>query len=225
MRDNLERGTEEKMQFLTNKAWESLRDVNFRTHAERNCLDAVFIVHDCLLSTTTTTMTTPDVPSSSQLDEAKERLKLQQGESWVISRRISEAQATLAQIIADSKLAIRELEDEKQRMENDIEHTKAFLSPMRRLPDDILQLLFWFEFEAAPCCAWALSAVCSRWRRIILNMPRMWSKVSSIMLSYTHSKRLYLMDIADAFGNDAVLIARHNTTLARALGINRSPRH
>lgn len=123
-------------------------------------------------------MTTPDIPSSSQLNEAKERLKLQQDESRVLSRRICDAQATLAQIIADSRLAIHALEDEKQRVETDVEHTKAFLSPMRRLPDDILQLLFWFEFETAPCCAWALSAVCSRWRRIVLNMPRMWSKVS-----------------------------------------------
>lgn len=149
----------------------------------------------------------PDVPSSSQLSEAKDRLRLQQDESRALQRRICDAQATLAQIIADSKHAIHVLEEEKHRVENDIEHTKAFLSPMRRLPDDILQLLFWLEFEVAPCCAWALSAVCSRWRRIVLNMPRMWSKVSSAQASLDV---LYSEYIVDALGDNAVLVARHH---------------
>ena len=125
-------------------------------------------------------MSMHDVPSELQLDEAKANLALQELDAQEIERKIAVARANLELIITESNLAIRALEDEQEEAALSIRKTKAFLSPMRRLPDDILQLLFWFQFDASPTCAWTLAAVCRRWRRMLLNMPRIWSKVRSV---------------------------------------------
>ena len=122
--------------------------------------------------------------SASELAEARVKLKTQQDDAAALAKRIYDAEEQLAQIIAESKLAIDALEDEKHQVELKIQRTKAYLSPMRRLPDDLLRELFWFEFEMAPCCAWVLGAVCTRWRRIVLNMHRIWSRVCTQSLCF-----------------------------------------
>ncbi|KAH8115898.1 hypothetical protein DFH11DRAFT_1688140 [Phellopilus nigrolimitatus] len=122
-------------------------------------------------------MTASIFPSTMQLEEAKSKLEAQEKEASELGRKIEEARSELEELIAESKRAINALEDDKRRVQGEIQLTKEFLSPMRRLPDDLLQHIFWSNFEEFPCCAWTLAAVCSSWRRLVLNMPRMWSKI------------------------------------------------
>ncbi len=117
-------------------------------------------------------------PTLAQLEDAKIKLKTHEDAAGQLERRIREAEEVLAQLIKDSKCAIAAMDLEKKKLESEIEWTRAFISPIRRLPDDILREIFWHNFDAHPCCAWVLAAVCSLWRRLVLKMPRMWSKVS-----------------------------------------------
>ncbi|KAL5521523.1 hypothetical protein ACEPAF_2271 [Sanghuangporus sanghuang] len=116
-------------------------------------------------------------PSTMQLEEGKQRLKEQEQEATDIQRKIVDAQRALEELIAESTRVISALEDDKRRVESEIKASREFLSPMRRLPDDLLRHVFASSFEDVPCCAWTLAGVCCRWRRIALNMPRIWSKI------------------------------------------------
>lgn len=104
---------------------------------------------------------------------------MQEKQVGELQRKIEDAQRALEELIAESTRAISVLEDDKNRVEGELRATKEFLSPMRRLPDDLLQHIFLANFEETPCSAWTLSGVCSSWRRIVLNMPRLWSKVDN----------------------------------------------
>ncbi|KAF8632777.1 hypothetical protein AX15_001680 [Amanita polypyramis BW_CC] len=55
--------------------------------------------------------------------------------------------------------------------------TLAYLSPIRKLPAELLRDIFLWNFEEHPCCAWVLSAVCTSWRRLVLQTPGLWSKI------------------------------------------------
>jgi hypothetical protein len=120
-------------------------------------------------------------PTNAQL--AVGRLKLQEQEKVVnnLETRIADAQRALELVIEESKLAISLLEKEKNMAAEDVKATKEFLSPMRRLPDDLMRHIFQANFEDVPCCAWRLTAVCVSWRRIALNMPKLWSKVRNFL--------------------------------------------
>lgn len=114
-----------------------------------------------------------------QLEEGRARLREQEKQANDLSQKIEDAQRALEELIADSTRAISALEEDKRRVVCEIKATREFLSPMRRLPDDLLRHIFLSNFEDAPCCAWTLAGVCSSWRRIVLNMPTIWSKVKN----------------------------------------------
>ena len=111
------------------------------------------------------------------LADAKRLLEAQRQSIRCITLRIEQSQAALAQIVADSKCVIDQLEQERNDLENDMFQTMAYLSPIRRLPLELLRQIFLFNFEDHPCAAWVLSAVCNLWRKTAISMPRIWSKV------------------------------------------------
>ncbi|KAF5343687.1 hypothetical protein D9757_010215 [Collybiopsis confluens] len=96
--------------------------------------------------------------------------------------------------IARLELQILFLNTLKERHREYGNQFKTLLSPIRRLPDELLCEVFdWccgmncffvtelpvstaFTFKSAP--AMALSSVCSRWRRIALAMPSIWSRIA-----------------------------------------------
>ena len=71
------------------------------------------------------------------------------------------------------------------RHERALSILQSAVSIVRRLPDDILRLIFSFVVEAVPDHrrldtnrgAWTLSQVCTRWRSIALSMPSLWSTI------------------------------------------------
>ncbi|KAJ3543409.1 hypothetical protein NM688_g5858 [Phlebia brevispora] len=94
-----------------------------------------------------------------------------------LSEKIQAAEVDLERLVKDSRCAITELEKQRTAMENRLAHTLAYLSPIRRLPNEILSQIFMLVFEDLPCCAWVLSSVSSLWRRRVLSMPKLWSKI------------------------------------------------
>ncbi|KAF8193255.1 hypothetical protein K438DRAFT_1829361 [Mycena galopus ATCC 62051] len=94
-----------------------------------------------------------------------------------LAEKIRAAEATLAQIVAEAQVAIEDMLREKETLEETIVQTRAYLSPIRRLPGELLRELFMWCFEDHPCCAWVLSSVCTTWRQQALLIPRIWSKI------------------------------------------------
>ncbi|KAF8908517.1 hypothetical protein CPB84DRAFT_1766815 [Gymnopilus junonius] len=89
----------------------------------------------------------------------------------------SNAEAALAQIVRESQYAINELETQRAALEEQLSRTLAYLSPIRRLPMELLREIFMWSFESHPCSAWVLAAVCTSWRRLALRIPLIWSKI------------------------------------------------
>lgn len=112
-----------------------------------------------------------------QVEQARERLVQQEQNVEVLDHRIADAYRALEELIADSKLAISLLEEERRRARIDVKSTKEYLSPIKRLPEDILKHIFVSMFEDSASAAWTISSVCLTWRKLALNMPSLWSKV------------------------------------------------
>jgi hypothetical protein len=103
----------------------------------------------------------------------------------VLTDKIDAAESALANIVRESRFAIEEMFKEKWALEDKARHTLAYLSPMRRLPLELLREIFLWCFQSHPCSAWVLGSVCISWRRLALRIPVIWSKVlfsSSLLL-------------------------------------------
>jgi F-box-like len=129
------------------------------------------------LSTMSFQFSACEPPTASSLADARRLLDESNTSLANVDRKIEAAEAQLAQIVADSRCAIKQLQCERTSLEEKIARTLAYMSPIRRLPAELLRHIFIMNFEEYPCCAWILSSVCSQWRRLALSMPKLWSKV------------------------------------------------
>ncbi|KAL0581575.1 hypothetical protein V5O48_000504 [Marasmius crinis-equi] len=101
----------------------------------------------------------PDPPTIVSLADAKLKLSHHFESLGKLNDKISEAEAHLAQIVLEAQCAINEMAKEKSVVEERILHTQSYLSPIRRLPSELLSYVFYWCFEDHPCCAWILSAI------------------------------------------------------------------
>lgn len=124
----------------------------------------------------------PEPPTTSSVSEARRALQTQRQELSQLSERITSAEDALSQIVTDRKRTIREMQREQRALEEKVKHTLAYISPIRRLPHELLRHIFTFNFDNHPCCAWILASVCVVWRRLALSIPKLWSKVSDEFL-------------------------------------------
>ncbi|KAF8548828.1 hypothetical protein OG21DRAFT_1515876 [Imleria badia] len=119
----------------------------------------------------------PEPPTESSISEARRALQSQRQALSQLSERITSAEDALSQIVADKKRTIREMQREQHALELKVKHTLAYISPIRRLPNELLRHIFMFNFDNHPCCAWILASVCIPWRRLALSIPKLWSKI------------------------------------------------
>ena len=126
-------------------------------------------------------------PTKEALAGARRALETTRASVEEITSKIDAAEATLAQIVRESQYAIKELQTRRTVLEDQLSRTLAYLSPMRRLPMELLREIFVWSFEVHPCSAWVLAAVCTSWRRLALRIPLIWSKVSTFRLSPSSS--------------------------------------
>ncbi|KAI0072091.1 hypothetical protein K474DRAFT_1605776 [Panus rudis PR-1116 ss-1] len=118
-----------------------------------------------------------DPPTASSLQDARRDLENSSSAVDSLSRKIEDAELHLARIIQEHRQTISQLESERAELERRVAHTLYYLSPIRRLPQELLAEVFLYNFEEYPCCAWVLASVCTHWRRLALSMPRLWSKI------------------------------------------------
>lgn len=119
----------------------------------------------------------PEPPTRASLTDARRVLDQQRNAVDALATRIQAAEDELKHIVRTRRDAIQEMEKERATAEDQVSRTLAYLSHIRRLPHELLGQIFMFIFDDYPCCAWVLAAVCSPWRRQVLSMPRLWSKV------------------------------------------------
>ncbi|KAJ3545885.1 hypothetical protein NMY22_g2265 [Coprinellus aureogranulatus] len=119
----------------------------------------------------------PDPPTKDTLAGARRLLETNRQSIQALNSRIDAAEATLAQIVRESRCAIGDLERERERLKQKELAALAYLSPVRRLPQELVREIFMWCFEDHPCCAWVLAAVCTSWRRLALRVPLLWSKI------------------------------------------------
>ena len=122
-------------------------------------------------------MQRPEPPTTGSRAEAQAQIESHRKRIQSLSETIVSTEDKLAQIINEYRCAIRVLQKTKQDLEDEVSLTLAYISPIRTLPHELLRHIFLLNFEDQPCCAWGIAAVCSLWRRLVLAMPRMWSKV------------------------------------------------
>ncbi|KAJ6582059.1 hypothetical protein B0H19DRAFT_891841, partial [Mycena capillaripes] len=90
--------------------------------------------------------------------------------------------------VLDSKIAplqeeLEKLLSERNSLDTDIRKHEGALSPLRRMPTEIISFIFTFALPPFAYSSnimtvqegpWILAAVCSRWRKIVLSCPCFW---------------------------------------------------
>ena len=92
----------------------------------------------------------PEPPTQTTLASARQDLLRQQHSAAEVSARIRTAERELERIVRESRCAIEVLEQERAAIEDKITRTMAYLSPMRRLPPELLGQIFTFIFDDYP---------------------------------------------------------------------------
>jgi len=118
-------------------------------------------------------------PSPASLAQARESLDLSLKSLQVLDTDIQNAEAHLADIVREARCQIDRMLTDKAALEQTILNTKSYLAPIRRLPAELLSIVFMLAFEDHPCFCWVLAAVCTEWRKLALKMPKLWSKAST----------------------------------------------
>ncbi|KAJ6592312.1 hypothetical protein DFH09DRAFT_1358040 [Mycena vulgaris] len=82
--------------------------------------------------------------------------------------------------IAALKASLERLAEARRVLETEIEEHDGTLSPLRRMPPELLSLVFAFaraaDSEADPA-PWTVSHVCRRWRAIAVSQTALWASV------------------------------------------------
>ncbi|EIM87685.1 uncharacterized protein STEHIDRAFT_56056 [Stereum hirsutum FP-91666 SS1] len=99
-------------------------------------------------------MSLPEPPTAATIASARQVLHSTQSELSALQSRLQDAEAKLAKFVAESKCAINEMQQEQSALEDKVAHTLAYVSPIRRLPQELLRQIFLINFEDFPCCAW-----------------------------------------------------------------------
>ncbi|KAF5383174.1 hypothetical protein D9615_004893 [Tricholomella constricta] len=115
----------------------------------------------------------PDPPTDLSLADARRVLSTTRSSVSELDAKIEAAEAALAQVVRDSKCLISVMQDERANLQEQASKTMAYLSPIRRLPTELLRDIFLWSFEEHPCFAWVLAAVCNSWRRLALRKEQL----------------------------------------------------
>ena len=119
----------------------------------------------------------PEPPTQASIAHARAQLVALHESSQALEQQILDARDALARIVEERQAAIRDMERELAVLDDSVALTKAYVSPIKRLPHELLRHIFLFNFDDCAWSAWVLAAVCSLWRKVALAMPTIWSKV------------------------------------------------
>ncbi|KAK0479517.1 hypothetical protein IW261DRAFT_1365103 [Armillaria novae-zelandiae] len=95
--------------------------------------------------------------------------------------------ATLQERVSQARVVLHELLEEEKRVKDIIESCQTIVSPIRRIPEDIICEIFLACWETegeikdslnGKFAPFVLSKVCREWRSIALSTSRLWSTIS-----------------------------------------------
>ncbi|RPD80769.1 hypothetical protein L226DRAFT_452719 [Lentinus tigrinus ALCF2SS1-7] len=172
----------------------------------------------------------PEPPTEAAIAHARAQLASYDHDARSLERHIQHARDALARIVEERQCAIREMERELAALEDKVAHTKAYVSPFKRLPHELLRHIFLNVFEDSATSAWTLSSVCMLWRRLALSMPKLWSKIRLITshASSAETIRLWLERSGRTVPLDIEIILRSHPTadgLSRRRYLSLPPPH
>ncbi|KAF7317338.1 F-box domain-containing protein [Mycena chlorophos] len=109
---------------------------------------------------------------------------------------LSAPQTELADIQAEMKrlqTAFKALSVQRDRLRRFVRSHEALISPMRRMPPEILQMIFVYSLPRSRNCAIShkegpmlLGRVCRAWRALVLATPRLWAAVHVVVPPASH---------------------------------------
>ncbi|KAH9485846.1 hypothetical protein JR316_0002761 [Psilocybe cubensis] len=128
-------------------------------------------------------LTSNDEPSEEQVHEVRRLLMDPKQEAEYLDAEIQKARSLL-----------QELEEKRTKAGGTIRRYEAILSPIRRVPPDVLRVVFLYclvthrnpaiSIKEAPLL---LTHVCSSWRTLALNTPALWARIH---ISFTNQDLL-----------------------------------
>ncbi|KAI0650397.1 hypothetical protein C8Q79DRAFT_998253 [Trametes meyenii] len=139
-----------------------------------------------------TSLDLPEPPTQATLAQVRAHLAVLHGDSAALSARIADERAALARIVEERQAALRALERELAAVEDRVAHARAYVAPIKRLPHELLRLVFFLNFEDCAWSAWVLSAVCALWRKVALAMPVLWSKIRLVTTQASSAETIRL---------------------------------
>ncbi|KAJ3522820.1 hypothetical protein NMY22_g11723 [Coprinellus aureogranulatus] len=127
-------------------------------------------------------------PSDQDMVDLEGIIECHQGEAKNLAEQILEAQKALSITIARHNALLQ-----------CIEGHSALLSPIRRLPEDVLETIFYTcnidgivpsspTIDSSTHPVLTITRVCRLWRRLALESPRLWSSLNIEVPSPTYSK-------------------------------------
>ncbi|KAI0355357.1 hypothetical protein OH77DRAFT_1504200 [Trametes cingulata] len=134
----------------------------------------------------------PEPPTQATIALARAQLAHLHDTTKGLEARINDARDALARIVEERTAAIRDMERELAAVEDRLALTKAYVSPIKRLPHELLRHIFLFNFEDCAWSAWVLSAVCAVWRKVALSMPTLWSKIRLVTTQASSAETIRL---------------------------------
>ncbi|KAK7025073.1 hypothetical protein R3P38DRAFT_3396062 [Favolaschia claudopus] len=91
---------------------------------------------------------------------------------------------SLDEKIAQLRKSIEKLEESRQTLSSYVAQHSALISPIRRIPEDILSEIFFASLPTHRNCVMnaseapvLLGRICSSWRAVSLTTPRLWAKL------------------------------------------------
>ncbi|KAK0459378.1 uncharacterized protein EV420DRAFT_1763788 [Desarmillaria tabescens] len=112
---------------------------------------------------------------------------------------LRELRATFLQQVSLIDEEVKHIQTEREKLSVAIDTRKKFLSPVRRLPSEILCRIFretvdktiprtlsnrernWWDFRDVPSTLWTIELVCRRWREAVISFPELWSYINVII--------------------------------------------
>ncbi|KAK0503579.1 hypothetical protein EDD18DRAFT_1138474, partial [Armillaria luteobubalina] len=109
---------------------------------------------------------------------------------------LKELQQALSTQLALIEAELEDLDSQRGNMSSRVAEYKRLLSPVRRLPPEILLKIFldtvifpmprtqsqrdryWWDFHPSKSALWSIELVCKAWRRAALGFPELWSSIN-----------------------------------------------
>ncbi|KAJ7752783.1 hypothetical protein DFH07DRAFT_774308 [Mycena maculata] len=120
---------------------------------------------------------TNDPPAESQIPSIRDFISRARAQKIILNEQIALLQSSLDKTVDN----VDKLLAERESLDIQIHKHEGALSPLRRMPIEILSLIFTYTMppyrryaESAP---WRVSAVCARWRTIALSQPCFWTTI------------------------------------------------